>query len=273
MIATLTGFDYATYPQTPIPVCPVCGVANPSVPDTDRYGLAVGTSRCACGFGYLNPQLSADGYASFYTHAYRPMVAEERWRAGHPADLAPAVVQQFAAERGLWMGQTATRRWPARPVHAMCDVGGSTGEMADHVRAIWPADIVTVLDPNPTELAVAAAKGFQTQCVLADAAPAIPPQDIFLCAQTLDHVRDPLMVLRWMREALAPGGWLYVDVVDAQRWAGLRWRLAPEWKLDHPCYWSPASLRAALTATGWRPRLKGGYGPGHYHFALWCEGA
>src|SRR3990167_3149575 len=262
-------FVYAAQSSVPI-ACLVCGTENPSTLTRDRYGFRVGVSRCACGFGYLNPQMSAGGYRAFYDGFYRELVQGWYRRHGLPTD---DVVDPQAQSRGRLIGGLAARMSPMRPI-ALCDVGGSTGVIAEGIGKMWPVTTVTIVDPNPYELGQAAARGYTTICALAEDAPALPPQDAVICAQTLDHARDPLAVLRWMRGMLAPGGWLYVDVVDAAKWAVKtdRWP-AFDWKLDHPCYWSAPTLKAALTATGWRPRLAVTRGMGSHHVGVFCEWA
>jgi SAM-dependent methyltransferase len=271
--AAAPAFEYGAYPQIPVPACPCCGRPNASTPVIDRYGYRLGTSRCACGFGYLNPQLSADGYAAFYTHAYRPLITAQRVRQGHAPSVSPGAQEALYLMRARWIAAGAARLQPVRRVAALCDVGGGPGALVARVLERWPADVVTVIDPNQAELADAAAQGFTTIHAVAEDAPPLPPQDVILCAQTLDHVRDPLGVLRWLRSILAPGGWLYVDVCDARRVGSADYRHpAPyQWKLDHPCYWTPRTLLRALRATGWGPRLHGACE--RYHQAIWCERA
>ena len=265
-------FVYEAHAAQPV-ACLVCGAENPSTPTRDRYGFCVGTSRCACGFAYLNPQLSAEGYAAFYAHGYRATVGRFYQRHGLRGADTPAEVEAQARDRGTLIGSLAARLWAVRPLARLCDVGGSTGGVAEGIRGLWPVTTITVLDPNAEELAQARARGHETVCALAEAAPDLPLQDVFVCVQTLDHARDPLAVLRWMRDRLAPGGWLYVDVVNAGQWAANTgcWPQL-EWKLDHPCYWSPETLAVAVTTTGWRVRAHTNRGLGGHHYGVWCEG-
>src|SRR3990167_10438354 len=153
--------------------CLVCGAENPSTPMRDRYGFPVGVSRCACGFGYLNPQMSAEGYRRFYDGFYRELVQGWYRRHGLPTD---DVVDPQAQSRGRLIVGLAARMSPMRPI-ALCDVGGSTGVIAEGISQMWPVTTVTIVDPNPYELGQAAARGYTTICALAEDAPALPPQD------------------------------------------------------------------------------------------------
>jgi SAM-dependent methyltransferase len=253
-------FDYAAYPQVPILQCPVCAQPNPSIPARDRYGYQVGTSVCRCGFAYLNPQLSADGYTAFYNHAYRPLVQA----------VGNGRCSMGGQKRGQWIGHNVaiTQRTVPYPLKAACDVGGSHGAVTEGICAVWPVTTMTVIDPHAAELALAAARGFATICAPIEAYPAVPTQDLIVCTQTMDHLRDPLGVLRWLRSITVPGGWAYLDVVDARLWAIGRHTASYDWKLDHPGYWSAPSFDQAVKLAGWRLRARMRYG---YHYAVVCE--
>ena len=269
--AAISPFVYEAHQSVAVPLCPLCRRANASTPATDRYGFLVGTSMCACGFAYLNPQLSASGYLDFYANAYRPLINEMRRKHG----LSPLVFgnEEGATMRGLLIAHEAARLWPVRPVSVL-DVGGSAGALLTVIARVWTPLSVTVLDPNPDELAQAAKRGYQTILGTAESRPALPRHDVIVCAETLDHVHDPLAVLTWMHDALAPGGWAFMDIVDASRFARLCAVSGPyAWKLDHPCYWCPKNLKAALLITGWRIKAQARYGDGGYHYAVWCESA
>ena len=264
MPTTLSAFVYEAQQQVAVPRCPLCRRTNESVPARDRYGFSIGTSVCACGFAYLNPQLVPSSYQDFYATAYRRLVTEASGKNGH-APIAGG--QEWP--RGRLIAHQAARLWPVRPV-SLLDIGGSTGALTAVMAEVWPLVSVTVLDPNPGEVVQAAQRGYHTICDLAESCPAVPRHDVIVCAETLDHLQDPLSVLTWMRDVLAPGGWAFMDVVDAPSFARLQ-SLAPyAWKLDHPCYWCPTNLMAALLITGWRIKARGRYG---YHYAMWCEGA
>ena len=268
MTATcVSPFVYEAHQQVAVPRCPLCQRANESVPAVDRYGFPVGTSMCACGFAYLNPQLSADGYLEFYDTGYRQLSDPLYRPNGQPKHVVEA---HDVLMRGVMIAHASAQLWPVRPVSVL-DVGGGTGALLATLATVWPLTSVTVLDPNPGELARAAGRGYRTLHGLADSRPAVPSQDVIVCAQTLDHLQDPVAVLTWMRDMLAPGGWAFMDIVDAPVLAHMTHvSNGYAWKLDHPCYWRPTNLLAALQLTGWRIKARARYG---YHYAVWCEGA
>ncbi len=242
MLATCAApvaYDYAAQPLVPVPTCPVCGHPNRARPAYDRYGYRVTLSQCPCGLIYFNPRLTAEGYSQFYREVYRALLADYRGPVADPHD---------ARTRGRLIGQ-ALKTYGA-PGGTVLDVGGGTGQVGIAVAEVLGAT-VTVLDPNATELAEAAARGCQTVQGCVETLPASAMQyDVIVCTKTADHWWAPMDALRWMRAALAPGGWLWIDIVDAREWMK-QWPLAT-WKIDHPVYWNRRSIERALALTGWR---------------------
>lgn len=243
-------FDYASQPTEPVPTCPVCGRMNTPRPVRDRYGFRLGMARCACSFSYLSPRLTRDAYARFYAEFYRPLVA---------AVSVPTAAADLPAAMTRYGQQLAQVFSAAAPSGAILDVGGSTGACVQ-AWATGRADTITVLDPNPTELAQARARGCSTVCLQVED---LPTLDHFamtfagvFCIQTLDHLSEPLLALRAMRAVVNPGGWLLVDYVRAAKWpvggaCFIPIAVRQGVKLDHPCYWTAPSVRLALTASGW----------------------
>jgi 2-polyprenyl-3-methyl-5-hydroxy-6-metoxy-1,4-benzoquinol methylase len=48
------------------------------------------------------------------------------------------------------------------------------------------------------------------------------PPDIIICADVLEHLRDPWTVLAWLRTLLAPGGRVVISVPNIAHWTGRR---------------------------------------------------
>lgn len=269
-VATATLFDYAAEPVTATQ-CPVCGRDNPSRPATDRYGFVVGLSACAsCGLRYLNPRMSADQYTCFYQTAYRPLV-----NAYCATDTTGQRAVAAATTRALSIAERLQSRLRS-PVTTLLDVGGGPGTVALVLAQAFRCPSVTVIDPNPADIAQAEAGGCRG---IVGAIETLPPPtdtyDLIVCLQTADHWRDPLAALRWMRQACAPGGMLWIDIVDVPACAKV-YPCACLWKIDHPLYWSTGTLFLALQYTGWRA-LEFAYATHkgqavQYRPGFWCEG-
>ena len=265
MTVAVAEFPYTALATEVVPQCPLCGRETVSAPDTDRYGFPVGRVDCVCGFGYLSPRMDGVGYAQFYDGHYRRLLA------AHGFDRHTDQSRQAAQfNRGVTLG-FQLRDHVSAPA-TLLDVGGSTGAFVQGFTQLVPAGTVTVLDPCPQELDAAKRRGYTTVEGHIEDAPTIPPQSAILCVQTLDHVRQPLAVLRWLRAHLAPGGWAYLDVVDVQR-AGQGMGAPYARKIDHPLYWTETAFQRALAQTGWRVRKAWRQGPHHAHLGVWAQGA
>lgn len=260
MIAT--SFDYAALPKVAVAACPVCGTANPSTPALDRMGFPIGVSACACSLLYLNPRLSAEAYQAFYRETYRALLWQQYGeRCVEPAD--------HTRERGRMIG--ALLRYDGATAGTLLDVGGGTGALAQGLRDSLPGATITILDPNEDELRQARAIGFATIPGVLEARPLIEtPFDLLVCARTADHWLEPLAALRALRASLAPHGRFYLDIVDARRWRARQPLHA--FKIDHPLYWTPTSLRRALALTGWAIRRSYNDSVNRLRWSVICEG-
>jgi SAM-dependent methyltransferase len=186
---------------------------------------------CAdCGLGFLSPRLNADEYAAFYGNVYRPLVSAYH---GRRIDAETVQVEQeaYAGELVEFL-RLHLEELPAD----VLDVGGSTGVVAGAVRDAF-GTAVTVLDPAPDELAVAAAAGMETVEGFAEEFdPGDRRWELVLLCQTIDHLLDVAATLRALRLLLAPGGRAFVDVLDVTFMAKRRGSIEGAVKVDHPYY-------------------------------------
>ena len=228
-------FDYDA--QLTIHVlCPVCQTDNPSESAFDRLGYRIGVSRCTCGLQYLNPRMTLEGYYEFYKSGTYRRLAE--------AHYSTTPEQHARGKRR--QGEDIAIRLRMTGVHEvkhLLDAGGSDGVVTAHVLRTVPCTRVTIWDPAPTELALARQRGYQTVQGMLEARPSylVGAFDGIICGQTIEHLCTPLIALRSLRELGT--GWLWVDMLTG----------CP-WKIDHPLYWTDASLRLAFEKTGWTPR-------------------
>lgn len=232
----------ATAPRTD---CPCCLAPVDPVPQTitDRYGWTwpLGTCR-ACGVRYQTAPMTHAARVAFYASGqYRDLV--EILAPGSRARLP--VTQRAYARRWLpHIGSLGDK--------PLLDYGGSAGHVSAVLVGRWAGKYVA-----PDSVVVAD---------YGDGAPVTPEQALdvpdghygaVLCAQTLDHLRDPLVTLQQFRRVTKPTGRLFVDVVKGAR---------VSLKIDHETYYPTITpfLRMVERA-GWRVLwLRAEVDPRHY---------
>ncbi|HKG40081.1 MAG TPA: class I SAM-dependent methyltransferase [Conexibacter sp.] len=100
------------------------------------------------------------------------------------------------------------------PDARLLDIGCGTGWLADHF-----ADY-TGLDGSPDAVAAATARGRNVR--LHDVSEPLPVEDASFDAivmkDLLEHVPDPVALVREVRRVLRPGGRVFASSPDAQRW-------------------------------------------------------
>lgn len=273
-------FDYASQFKERVTRCNLCGGSTfTTIAHSDRYGFPVKADGCnGCGLVFLNPRMSRDGYTRFYEDAYRPLVSAYHGREINAQTIQP---EQKAYARDL---AAFLRPHLPQPLHTLMDVGGSTGVVARHLWrefcATWGGSSVMVLDPAADELAEARdLKGGVAIEVQPGFAEDYDPKDrrfdlVTIC-QAIDHVLDPMSVLKMARkaighkEATTTKGLLFVDIVDFKAVLA-RKGLNHAIKLDHPYYFTEETIEAYLAVTGFKVKAKN-YAPDGVHIGYLCE--
>jgi SAM-dependent methyltransferase len=153
------------------------------------------------------------------------------------------------------------------PSRTVVEIGSGAGDFLTLVAPGFGAAVG--IDPSlsaPSEREVGGTTMRLVPGVIDDI-PAGVQADLLLCRHVLEHVSQPVSLLRQMRDRLAHGAThLYVEVPDAGHMlrAGAVWDLVYE----HVGYFTEPALVEALSAAGWRGITTGTSFGGQY---LWAE--
>lgn len=265
--------------------CPVCGsrAAKPLYDDlTDRvFGAAPGVwslKRCdTCGSGYLDPRPTrasiSEAYKGYYTHSTsdHPLVRpigrirsalhaalnsyeNVRWgtKRGHAAQLGRWLIPLIPPLRAA--ADAECRHLPV--VAADClllDIGcGNGGFLALAQEAGWS---VEGLDFDAAAVATAQSRGLPVQLggieILNDYC---ERYDVITLSHVIEHVHDPVLLMRRLFELLKPGGQLWIETPNLASCGsndfGRNWRgLEPP---RHLVLFNRSSLARLLASTGFQ---------------------
>ncbi|PTL54854.1 class I SAM-dependent methyltransferase [Paraconexibacter algicola] len=107
---------------------------------------------------------------------------------------------------------------PPRPRRVL-DVGCSSGALGAALKADGAGTVVG-LERDPAYVAIARERLDAVHAVDLDADVPLPeePFDVIVCADVLEHLRDPEAVLARLVRALAPGGTVVVSLPNVRHW-------------------------------------------------------
>ena len=225
--------------ETPAPSCPVCG-APATAALFERHGQAV--RGCAgCGLRFLHPQPGDDVLAAIYTSGY--------FLGGGDAEGRARTAALKAATAGVYLDRL--RDFRGREGGRLLEVGCGDGWLL----AVAQARGYEVLGAEISAHAAAEANrrlGGPRVAVGPLERMALPgDQDVVVCADVVEHVRDPAPFLRRLKDALRPGGVLFLVTPSLDSLsARLLRRHWMEYKVEHLFYFSERALVRALSAAG-----------------------
>jgi cyclopropane fatty-acyl-phospholipid synthase-like methyltransferase len=254
-------FDYVAQPKERVQQCNLCGGSVfIGVTHRDRYGYPASASGCSrCGLVFLDPTMTAGAYADFYTRTYRPLVS-----AFHGRLIDARTIQQEQREYAVERGDLLASCLSGHGYRTLLDIGGSTGVVADALARRFDLR-ATVIDPAPLETVEAQALGLETIEGLIESVDLGARRfDVVVLCQTVDHLLDVAGTLRRVRELLAAGGILFVDIVDFRAAYLRNSSVEDAVKIDHPYYLTEATMAAYLERAGFAI-VRADYAADHLH--------
>lgn len=202
----------------------------------DRYGLTANLVRCVnCRFVYASPLPAADLVA-----LYEGLVDQD--------------YQEGAENRTEQMAQLLGKiKKISASYKTLLDVGASTGLLVAEARR--QGFVAEGIEPSTWAVAVAERQNGVRLHRGTFPHPDLAGQlfDVIAFVDVIEHVEDPVGLLRAAKEALAPGGLLVVTTPDvdsvAARLLGARWW---HYRPAHVCFFDRQSMGVALAAAGLR---------------------
>jgi hypothetical protein len=213
--------------------CPACGDNDPRYRESvrDRYGLEWLLRTCArCGVEWQMEPITTEARKQFYGSGEYRRLCEQVTGKPWTDEMFLCREQDRYAER--WMSKLSNL-----PEGHWLDYGGSTGVVSHALASGYG-------EPGArSPIVIAVADYGDGAWVTPEEALTQGPYDAVLCCQTLDHLPNPLEILRTFRDITRDGGKLFVDVVKKDKTA---------YKVDHDTYWPSASCFAAcVERAGW----------------------
>jgi 2-polyprenyl-3-methyl-5-hydroxy-6-metoxy-1,4-benzoquinol methylase len=205
--------------------------------------------RCrTCGLLRTNPRPTLDTIGSYYPSDYQPYV-ETRVDG---AAISPEPGWKTLIKRVVRTQLNAYVIPPMTPGRLL-EIGCASGAYLDKMaRSGWE---VAGIEPDRDAAAHAAALGYAVHVGNLETAPdPVKPYDLVVGWMVLEHLSEPLTVLRRLAGWIKPGGWLAVSVPNA---ASLEFRLfRTRWYAlflpTHLYHFTPRTLAALLGAGGWK---------------------
>ena len=263
------GYDYASQPHEAVAACNLCGSSSfVVVTQRDRYGYPATAHACArCGLVFLNPRLTAAGYARFYDGVYRPLVSAFHGRLIDARSIQ-GEQQEYAVDRADFMRPFVN----SQRSQTLLDIGGSTGVVAAHVARQFGLR-GTLIDPAPLEIEQARQFGLETIAGLVEEHDFGGRRfDLVLICQTVDHLLDVAGTLARVRQLLTEHGLLFIDIVDFRAAYLRQWSVEDAIKIDHPYYLTQETMTAYLRRSGFEV-LRAGFAADHLHVSYICRPA
>jgi SAM-dependent methyltransferase len=230
--------------MNPTRACPICKAIQVDVLHSQRFvlpedhPLATGYEvvACqACGFVYADTPLTQEDYDKFYTEL--SIYGDQTTSTGgveNPLDWKRQ--QDTACQIAAVLDDTAL---------SILDVGCANGGMLRALQQLGYKDLCG-LDPSPVcventrKLGIQAYQGRLLQPFRQSAF------DCLILSHTLEHVRDVAGAIEWIERCVKPGGVVYLETPDAERYTDFLYAPFQDFNTEHINHFSLAFLRRLM---------------------------
>jgi 2-polyprenyl-3-methyl-5-hydroxy-6-metoxy-1,4-benzoquinol methylase len=218
--------------------CAFCGgLKFETLARQDRHLLRLRTVGCSqCGLVQTNPRPDAEGLSAFYMHHYRKLYQGV-------TDPSLVYVSQYRKDERLrYTVQHLQAKLDLHPGSTLLDYGCGEGSLFAALRNAGFRGRLVGVEPNARFARYAEQAGdaeVHTDATL------LRGLDAVVINHVLEHLADPVGVLRDLGARLKPGGWLYLDVPDASRYTHVG-----DLHLAHILHFTQATLQAVVQHAG-----------------------
>lgn len=219
-------------------------------------GQAAGVETFFIDHGYDEPRPTAPDHVVTDLAAVADLLLTGRWSRTSSVDDWEAHWTQYADTASANPAQAYRRELVvsaidrAGPPHRLLDVGSGQGDLLATFAGRWPGADLAGLDLSGEGIRQARAKVPSARFFQIDLMASTPlPQelvgwaDVAVCSEVLEHVDDPVQLLRSAAGALAPGALVVITVPGGPRTAFDR-------LIGHRRHYTPAALRSVLVDAG-----------------------
>ncbi len=216
------------FPRSEEVACPLCGEKKHSRKIEVKFGMIAMVAECpTCRLVFQTPRPSPEASRAYMNW---------RWRSSDPY-VADKRIQMDRAMRQLSFVKTLIEK-PSK----LLDFGAGAGSF-----------VRTALDNGWTAIGVElsdSARLRAKQVYDVELMESVPHDtyDVVTMWDVIEHLREPVSVLRVIRDHLTPGGVVFLETANYENWTRLAAR--DQWGLylfDHQFYFSPYSLQRMLT--------------------------
>lgn len=222
-----------TYLRTEYLGCPLCGKTHEPRAITTRFGQTAMVADChECELGYQTPRPALEASIAYM---------DWRW-SSEDAYVRDNVGKRTTAEKQV----SLVREQIGEKQIRLLDFGAGSGTF---VKAAVDAGYEAV-GLEHSQGAIDRARDDYGVTIYKDI-PSDEKFDVVTLWDVIEHLRDPVEVLRMIKAALNPGGIVIIETGNYDFWErkmlGDRWRL---YLLDHHFYFTPTSLKQVISRAG-----------------------
>jgi 2-polyprenyl-3-methyl-5-hydroxy-6-metoxy-1,4-benzoquinol methylase len=203
----------------------------------DRHLLGLQTVGCkVCGLLQTNPRPPKDALDNFYKKHYRSLYQG----VSKPSDEYLSAYNKDVRLRytaGFLLSQLSLS-----PHCRLLDYGCSEGALFQALRQLGFQGQLFGVEPNDTFANYASERG---KAIVLRSVGIEHAFDVIVINHVLEHVPDPLELLSQLRKSLRPGGKLYIDVPDAERYKDIG-----NFHIAHLFHFTERTLKSLVEVAG-----------------------